>query len=636
MDDQKQQPDDGGPVHQDVSIATSLSCDEATAMTLAVKDLVKKADEVGGFDDHGAFGGDVSGNVLAQPTDSEHLAREDRNGAGGVDDHFGRTSSLTIGTHIDSSVALESEPSSLMEPLTKGSEEILEEATSSVVAPSSNFGDGDNLPSTDDQQIECSKTANSSETETFSGTAKVWLPAGMSPQRPSTLSRVSSLGSSAMNYFEGTSEYLETVGVLNTSELDDEEDGTDRTTPFFLFGSKPTGAYRNDGAILGEISLSQALMNADDKSIRSESTRPDPPSIIDGQSPRNDVASDSAMDGMTKEWDEDGDVVAMDVPDTIEEKQSEQTAHTGSDVVANGQTLHIHEAGFSQELIGSGTLGDHTDDEFLAKPATSWDLDHDALLSSTPDVETKFMMTSTSPLDTSAIPEAPKIFETVYPGTQDGEEGVANVSRGLVGPDNLVVLPRVDEHRFYDLQVAPTTVSPTHVPMQMMHAHHPLSLPSSVPFGNLHVQHPGSFNYVQSIHQQQPPLMMHMTANGGRRKIRLRLQEEVRNSNNSIKRHFRSGSLLGTLRKSSKRMLRFGGSFSATSIDLSDDQEPARELYKTVDRGTLTVSWYEGTSSLELQQHVRKSVVRKLKLDNSSVELDDFRVLDDTVDPPEG
>jgi hypothetical protein len=635
MDDQKQQPDDGGPVHQDVSIATSLSCDEATAMTLAVKDLVdaevKKADEVGGFDDHGTFGGDVSGNVLAQPTDSEHLTREvqNRNGAGGVDDHFGRTSSLTIGTHIDSSVALESEPSSLMEPLTKGSEEILEEAASSVVAPSSNFGDGDILPSTNDQQLECSKTANSHET--FSGTANEWLPAGVSPQRPSTLSRVSSLGSSAMNYFEGTSEYLETVGVLNTSELDDdeeEEDGTDRTTPFFLFGSKPAGAYRNDGAILGEISLSQALMNADDKSIRSESTRPDPPSIIDGQSPRNDIASDSAMDGMTKERDEDGDV-----PDTIEGKKS---AHIESDVVANGQTLHIHEVGFSQEEIGSGTLGDPTDDEFLAIPATSWDLDHDALLSSTPDVETKFMMTSTSPLVTSAIPEAPKIFETVYPDTQDGEEGVANVSRGLVGPDNLVVLPRVDEHRFYDLQVAPTTVSPTHVPMQLMHAHHPLSLPSSVPFGNLHVQHPGSFNYVQSIHQQQPPLMMHMTANGGRRKIRLRLQEEVRNSNNSIKRHFRSGSLLGTLRKSSKRMLRFGGSFSATSIDLSDDQEPARELYKTVDRGTLTVSWYEGTSSLELQQHVRKSVVRKLKLDNSSVELDDFRVLDDTVDPPEG
>jgi hypothetical protein len=83
-------------------------------------------------------------------------------------------------------------------------------------------------------------------------------------------------------------------------------------------------------------------------------------------------------------------------------------------------------------------------------------------------------------------------------------------------------------------------------------------------------------------------------------------------------------------------MLRFGGSFSATSFDLSDDQEPAPELYKTVDRGTVTVSWYEGTSSLELQQHVRNSVVRKLKLDNSSVQLDDLRVLDDTVDPPEG
>lgn len=81
-------------------------------------------------------------------------------------------------------------------------------------------------------------------------------------------------------------------------------------------------------------------------------------------------------------------------------------------------------------------------------------------------------------------------------------------------------------------------------------------------------------------------------------------------------------------------MLRFGG--STRSFDMGDELEPMPELYKTVDRGSIAVSWYEGTSSLELQQHVRKSVVRKLKLENSSVELDDMRLLDESINPPEG
>merc|ERR1712238_193187 len=52
------------------------------------------------------------------------------------------------------------------------------------------------------------------------------------------------------------------------------------------------------------------------------------------------------------------------------------------------------------------------------------------------------------------------------------------------------------------------------------------------------------------------------------------------------------------------------------------------------DRGSLTVSWYEGTSSVELQEHVRNSVIRKLGI-KGTTKLLDFRVLDESTNPPE-
>lgn len=54
-----------------------------------------------------------------------------------------------------------------------------------------------------------------------------------------------------------------------------------------------------------------------------------------------------------------------------------------------------------------------------------------------------------------------------------------------------------------------------------------------------------------------------------------------------------------------------------------------------VDRGRISVSWFAGTSSLELQEHVRKSIVRKLAL-KKNIELEDIRVFDESADPPEG
>lgn len=61
-----------------------------------------------------------------------------------------------------------------------------------------------------------------------------------------------------------------------------------------------------------------------------------------------------------------------------------------------------------------------------------------------------------------------------------------------------------------------------------------------------------------------------------------------------------------------------------------------------IDRGTITVSWYEGTTSAEMQQHVYNCVLRKLKSNNASnagenkKKLEDVRLLDENVVPHEG
>ena len=112
---------------------------------------------------------------------------------------------------------------------------------------------------------------------------------------------------------------------------------------------------------------------------------------------------------------------------------------------------------------------------------------------------------------------------------------------------------------------------------------------------------------------------------GGKRKIHLRLMEDIlplqgkRVSFFSIRKKKR-GSLLSTPKAGETP----GGGGSG----VDQDEE-------FVDRGRVTVSWYEGTTSLELYEHVRRSVVRKLDL-RGTVKLGDLRILDEAFDPPEG
>jgi hypothetical protein len=137
-------------------------------------------------------------------------------------------------------------------------------------------------------------------------------------------------------------------------------------------------------------------------------------------------------------------------------------------------------------------------------------------------------------------------------------------------------------------------------------------------------QHHGSFGYTavhmpvlqQNVHH--PPTQMTTTAapmqaTGGRRKITLRLEEDIKETSRRGSFFFR--------RRSHRATQSMGDSFTFDEHG--------------TDHGTMTVSWFDGTTSSELQEHVRKSVIRKMKLDKST-RLSDMRIMDQSVHPPEG
>ena len=57
-------------------------------------------------------------------------------------------------------------------------------------------------------------------------------------------------------------------------------------------------------------------------------------------------------------------------------------------------------------------------------------------------------------------------------------------------------------------------------------------------------------------------------------------------------------------------------------------------LTQQIDRGYITVSWYDGTGSAELNEHVLRSVRRKLGL-SEGITLQDVRIIDESVEPNE-
>lgn len=183
----------------------------------------------------------------------------------------------------------------------------------------------------------------------------------------------------------------------------------------------------------------------------------------------------------------------------------------------------------------------------------------------------------------SAVEAPPSPYRSSPPSLDDINE---NGSVVVAPPGTIVFHHATSEHSY----------------LPSAYQHHGYGYQIQVPV----LQH-GMHHQPQLIHTSRvaptPPL------GGGRRKITLQLQEDAHDSS---RRSF-------FFRRSSK---------SRTSPLLSIEEGG-------IDRGTVTVSWFEGTSSAELQEHVRKSVIRKMNLD-SDARLSDFRIMDQSGSPPEG
>ena len=130
--------------------------------------------------------------------------------------------------------------------------------------------------------------------------------------------------------------------------------------------------------------------------------------------------------------------------------------------------------------------------------------------------------------------------------------------------------------------------------------------PFSEPF---HMQEPMPYGYAMA--PVPSPYIARAPLTGGRRKIILHLEEDAQPS------HVRRPSFFFRHRRDD----------SLVSI------QPVAE--HGIDRGSIAVSWFEGTTSAELQEHVRRSLIRKMGL-KGNVKLADLRIIDETTDPPEG
>jgi len=114
-----------------------------------------------------------------------------------------------------------------------------------------------------------------------------------------------------------------------------------------------------------------------------------------------------------------------------------------------------------------------------------------------------------------------------------------------------------------------------------------------------------------------------------RRSIHLQLIEERRVPKHEFQ--SRNSFFFG---RSRRRSLSHPLSASIDSFDEPDSVLKSGKTFlgeKLVDRGSIRISWFEGTSTIELQDHVIKSLERKLVL-GLDAHLENVRVLDDSFD----
>jgi len=223
------------------------------------------------------------------------------------------------------------------------------------------------------------------------------------------------------------------------------------------------------------------------------------------------------------------------------------------------------------------------------------------------------------------------------------EDGQPHVSQQPLLPDDdslppndeaAPIRPAMSPNANYDplLEAPPLVVRPHEVPPPQLTSPNSLTSevdlaylttlpqPSTVPSNvMLHMtlqHHQQTFQHQHSMGSAYGYPSMGILAppppNFGRRKILLKLQEDRPQD--------KRGSFF--FRRRSSRSFLYNN---------NSDFQVASELTEGIPRGQITVSWFEGTTTAELQEHVRNSVIRKM----GHAKLTDLRILDETVDPPE-
>lgn len=147
--------------------------------------------------------------------------------------------------------------------------------------------------------------------------------------------------------------------------------------------------------------------------------------------------------------------------------------------------------------------------------------------------------------------------------------------------------------------------------------------------------HNGSHSHavlLQAHIPSQPGVLQHPS--GGRRTMKLRLMEEV---HGNIPPH--EGSKKSIFSRVSVLARRTRSMGSSDDFEMDDKSEfllngSPPKVRPTMDRGEISISWYDGTSTVELQDHVRKSIENKLRIGRKKLLLN-LRIMDESSDPQE-
>eukprot|EP00565_Helicotheca_tamesis_P009568 CAMPEP_0185726772 /NCGR_PEP_ID=MMETSP1171-20130828/2641_1 /TAXON_ID=374046 /ORGANISM="Helicotheca tamensis, Strain CCMP826" /LENGTH=585 /DNA_ID=CAMNT_0028395185 /DNA_START=21 /DNA_END=1778 /DNA_ORIENTATION=- len=172
------------------------------------------------------------------------------------------------------------------------------------------------------------------------------------------------------------------------------------------------------------------------------------------------------------------------------------------------------------------------------------------------------------------------------------------------------------------------------VPGMLMYHQPSTAAPIAMSQAQAH-QHAAPMNFQSQMHSPHQTVLSRANSaiteksavTSGRRAITLRLLEDVAASAD-YGGETKESKIRSFLRRYSHNT-KPGMGRSLSSDSLHNGNIPS-------DRGTVTVSWYVGTTTAELQDHVRNSVSRKLKLKvGGSKQLKDIRLIDESVVPSE-